>query len=129
MKHWVLALGLALASVMPAGAQQIIGEYYALLGPQDMRNSRGQRLGNFCAVVQQDRANFHRFGRGDDLDSWDPVFADKAMRARIAGNCRVQSGYEYIPRAVMSGETRYIWVRILGRGGVPTQLLITEGAG
>ena len=129
MKHFLLGCVAALFFSGPLAAQQLIGEYYALLGPQDMFNSKGTRLGSFCAVLQQDRANFHRFGRADDLDQWDPIFSNRAMRARMSSICQVEGGYEYIPLTVLSGEPRYVWVRIFGSGGVPSYVLVSEGAG
>ena len=129
MRRFFIGLAATLCLSGPAAAQQLIGEYYALLGQQDMYNSQGTRLGSFCAVLQQDRANFHRFGRADDLDQWDPVFSNRAMRGRMSSICQVQGGYEYIPQAVLSGQPRYVWVRIFGSGGVPSYVLVTEGAG
>jgi len=80
-----------------ARAQTMIAEYYTLIGPADFSNSSGVRLGDFGAILQQDRANFHRFGRRDDLDEWDPIFGDPAQRARIPQLWQIAPGSEYIP--------------------------------
>ncbi|MEL7115313.1 MAG: hypothetical protein AAGP08_06930 [Pseudomonadota bacterium] len=77
-------MALALAT-SPAAAQQIIAEYRTMLGPHDMRNASGARLTDLCAIVQQDRANYHRFGMRDELDSFDAAFSDPAMRAKMSG--------------------------------------------
>ncbi len=122
MALWLLASA-------PAGAQELIAEYYALIGPEDMHNSRGERLGDFCAIVQQDRANYHRFGVRHEYDADDPIFHSRAARAAIPGRCRIMPGSEYIPAVVLGGETRFIWVRVYGHGGTPTELRIAEGAG
>ncbi|MCU4652316.1 hypothetical protein N8I71_05710 [Roseibacterium sp. SDUM158016] len=126
---FLIAAFLLLVAVPPARAQQLIGEYFALLSPVDFYNSNGVRLRDFGAILQQDRANFHRFGRRDDLDQWDPVFGDAGQRARIPGIWSVVQGSEYIPGAVLSGQTRYVWVRIYGFGTVPSYILVSEGAG
>lgn len=76
----VVALG---ALTFPAAAQQTIESYYMSLGPQDFVNSRGQRLENFGQAIQQDRANYHRFGRRDPADEGDRLFGDAQTRAEI----------------------------------------------
>jgi hypothetical protein len=73
----------AVLAVTPALAQQTVGSYYAALGPQDWVNSRGERLRDFGAVFQQDRANYHRFNRRDPQDEGDGFFGDQALRAAI----------------------------------------------
>jgi len=71
----------ALAST--AAAQQTVAAYYAALGPQDWYNSQGTQLRDFGAILQQDRANYHRFGRADPYDDGDPFFGDGETRAMI----------------------------------------------
>jgi hypothetical protein len=130
MRSLVLIAALFLfAAAPPARAQQLIGEYMALLSPTDFYNSNGVRLGDFGQVLQQDRANFHRFGRRDDFDQWDPVFGDAGQRARIPQIWRIAPGSEYIPGAVLAGSTRYVHVQIYGSGGVPSFIVVREGAG
>lgn len=55
--------------------------YMTIIGDQDLFNSKGVRLQNFLAVLQQDRANVNRFGRPDrtlfgDMDA-EEVFVDE----------------------------------------------------
>lgn len=78
----VLAIILGLG-VLPATAQRTAAFYFAALGPQDYYNSGGQRLTSLGAILQQDRANYHRFNRADRFDQGDPFFADAATRALI----------------------------------------------
>ncbi|MDV7143352.1 hypothetical protein R3X27_11725 [Tropicimonas sp. TH_r6] len=118
-----------LALATPAAAQELIGGYFALIGPQDMTNSKGARLKNFCAIVQQDRANFHKFGIRHEYDEHDPWFTNLAARQKISADCRIGAGSEYIPDAVLRGEQRYIRVQVYGRGGVPQFVVVHEGAG
>lgn len=67
----------------PAAAQELIASYTAQLSERDHFNSNGQRLTVAAAIIRQDRANYHRFGRRDAADQWDPVFADVDARARM----------------------------------------------
>ena len=113
----------------PAVAQELLGGYFALIGPEDMRNSSGAALGNICAIVQQDRANYHKFGIRQEYDEGDPWFATPAARQKISQNCRIAPGSEYIPLAILRGETRYIRVQVFGSGGVPQYVVVHEGAG
>ncbi|MCI2394893.1 hypothetical protein [Aliiroseovarius sediminis] len=129
MKLSAFILSSLLLCSSPGLAQELIGEYYAIIGPQDMKNSKGVRLTNFCAVVQQDRANFHRFGIRQDGDQSDPIFSSRKNRARIMEVCTIAPGSEYLAQWVLSGGTRYIWVRVFGKSGVPTKVLVAEGAG
>ncbi|KMW57867.1 hypothetical protein AIOL_002835 [Candidatus Rhodobacter oscarellae] len=127
IRIFVICVALTLSG--PAAAQQVLTEYYALLSPTDMRNSRGVRLTDLCAIVQQDRANFHRFGLADDIDDWDPIFSSREARAAISGRCVVQRGFQYIPNDLARGIARYVYVRVFGQGGRITQVFVTEGAG
>ncbi|MFW5655407.1 MAG: hypothetical protein ACOCYW_07140 [Roseicyclus sp.] len=129
LRRLVAAGFLAIAAPLPAFAQQLIGEYYTSLTPTDFFNSRGARLTDFGAILQQDRANYHRFGRADDLDQWDPIFADPNLRALIPRIWRSGPGSEYVPGWVLSGKVRYVFVQIFGQNGVPSFIVVHEGAG
>jgi hypothetical protein len=130
MRSFLAAIVLSLAmGPQAAQAQNLIAAYFAHLSPVDFQNSRGVRLSDFGAILQQDRANFHRFGRADPLDEWDPVFADPGHRAQIPRIWRSGPGSEYIPDWVASGNTRYVYVEIYGFGGVPSFIVVHEGAG
>lgn len=130
LPRWaVAALALACASAVPAGAQQLIASYYALLADVDLRNSRGVPLGDFCAVVQQDRANYHRFGLRHDMDRGDPIFASREARAQIASTCRLGPGSGHIPSMLAQYGSRFVYVEVFGSGGWPTLVVVHEGAG
>ena len=125
-----IALCFGLAFAAPASAQQVIAEYFTYLSPNDQYNSRGLRLGDFGTILQQDRANFHRFGVRDELDQPDPLFGDRALRARIPQLYAQGPGAPaYIVNSVLSGGTRYVYVRVMGYGGSITHLEVHEGAG
>jgi hypothetical protein len=68
-------IALAPATVAtPVSAQEYqVGYYSAFIGTEDLYNSSGTRLDSAEAILQQDRANVHRFGivqRGDESDPW-----------------------------------------------------------
>ena len=113
-----------------AQAQQVLAEYFTILSGPDFTNSSGARLGSFGAVLQQDRANFHRFRIRDPQDQSDPYFSNKALRAGISEMYRRGPGaQQYIVDAVLSGRSKYVLVRIIGSGEVPSYLEVYEGAG
>ena len=123
------ASALALGIATPVHAQQLLAEYYTMITGADLSNSRGVPLGDFCAVVQQDRANVHRFGIRHNGDQLDPIFHDRAKRARISATCALAQGSEYLPSSLAQYGSKYIWVRVYGSGGWPTLVLVSEGAG
>lgn len=129
MRAFVFAFLVSLCLPVAAQAQQLIGSYYAILGPQDHMNSSGVRLTDFGAILQQDRANFHRFGRRDDLDQFDPIFADGAQRARIPTFWTLGPRGSGLPAFVASGNTSYVYVEIYGFGAVPSYIIVNQGAG
>ncbi|MFO6463683.1 hypothetical protein ACK8OR_04760 [Jannaschia sp. KMU-145] len=73
-----------IAAAAPATAE-IIESYYAEIGPEDRRNSRGVGLSDPGAILQQDRANYHRFGIRHSGDEGDVFFANRDLRAQIPG--------------------------------------------
>jgi hypothetical protein len=121
----------ALTCPLPAAAQALMFEYYTSLSPTDAFNSRGEPLDDFCAIVQQDRANWHRFLRRDDGDQGDPFFDTTEKRGQIAGRCTYDRNYYANPgRLIRSGQRYfYVYVRVYGTKGQVTEVLVTEGAG
>lgn len=86
MKRYVvatLAAALGLCGPVAAQAWDQLAYYIATIGPEDFVNSRGVRLTDPGAVLQQERANYHRFGIRHRLDQPDPIFADRNQRARL----------------------------------------------
>ena len=77
----LLAGGLVVLAPGRAAAQQLLDSYSAWLSPRDHFNSRGQRLTSAAAIIRQDRANLHRFGRADPQDQWDGFVHDEGNRA------------------------------------------------
>ncbi len=112
-------------------ANSLIVDYYSLLGPADAYNSRGEPLNDLCAIVQQDRANWHRFGNREQSDSGDYFFDSTDRRAMMAGRCEYDRGYYSNPGSRIRNGSRsfYVYVRVFGNSGQISRVLIDEGAG
>jgi hypothetical protein len=78
-----LTLGAAMIAATPGRAQELIESYTAFLSEADHFNSNGQRLTSAAAIIRQDRANYHRFGRGDPGDEGDSFFASVGNREAL----------------------------------------------
>jgi hypothetical protein len=128
MRKTILAA--ALLAAPAAWADGVLGHYFATIGPQDFHNSSGARLTDPCAILQQDRANVHRFGIAQDGDQRDPWFGDRAARTVIGSNCRLlHPSSAYVADFLRQGRTRYVYVQVHGRNGRPTYVMFGEGAG
>lgn len=110
-----------------AAAESLMLEYYATLSPHDTYNSRGARLDDVCAIVQQDRANVHKFGN-PDRDTPDSFFASPARRAMITGKCDYDRNYHTVDR-IRNQVIGFVLVRVYGSGGSISRVQIIEAAG
>ena len=117
------AIGLIPASA-PAQDYNQIAYYTAVIGPEDLSNSRGAPLNDLGAVLQQDRANFHRFGIRHRGDGGDPVFDDRATRARIPALYREGGRVPRLEATVRRGETFRVSIFICGYGMRPTRIIV-----
>ncbi len=65
-----------------------IVDYMALISMRDLHNSKGVRLANFAAVMQQDRANLHKSGTsdivGEFMDTRDGYFTTRERRNQLS---------------------------------------------
>lgn len=77
----MMAAAMVAGLAAPALAEDLLADYVAFIGEDDLYNSRGARLTEPWQILRQDRANFHRFGVSQPGDEWDPIFADKGNRA------------------------------------------------
>ena len=113
MKHFLIAL--ATLAAVPAAAEQMVGQYTAFIGQDDLYNSKGKRLTEPWQILRQDRANYHRFGVSQPGDEWDPYFGNADNRGtmeRMVMNGRLD------PRAVrtvVNGGAMVV-VRMYGEG-------------
>ena len=111
----------------PAKAESLLFDYYSMLSVGDTYNSRGAPLNDVCAIVQQDRANVHRFGNPDG-DRPDTFFTTPDRRAMIAGRCDYDPSYHTVER-IRSQFIGFVYERVIGTGSVVTRVQISEGAG
>ena len=118
-----LVAGLALGASALAQGYGEIGSYWAVIGPEDMFNSSGVRLTNLGAVLQQDRANFHRFGIRHVGDEGDPVFGNPAARALIPQVYQVSGPQPQLEAMVRAGQPFRVFVFICGYGGTPSNVI------
>lgn len=119
-----------LLGAAPAAAQERLGHYLAWIGPEDMQSSTGTPLASVAAMLQQDRANYHRFGIRQYHDSGDPFFTTTEARAHMAElYARGGAAPASIVNGLMRGEPQYIIVIVYGVNGVPTRLDVDWGAG
>ena len=74
----------------------------------------------WCAILQQDRANFHRFSKRDPDDETDPFFNTPERRAMMTGKCEVVKD----PGAqIRSGNRQfYMTVQVFGNGNRVTRI-------
>ncbi len=110
-----------------ASADNLMFEYYATLSPKDTFNSKGQPLNDVCAIVQQDRANVHRFGNPDG-ERPDSFFNTTTRRGMIAGKCDYDRNHHTVDR-IRSQIIGFVLVRVYGSGGSVTRVQILEAAG
>jgi len=110
-----LALALALPPAA-APAQQVVEQYVAVIGAQDLFNSRGVRLTAPWQILRQDRANFHRYGLRDPGDQGDTFFADIGNRAAMEQMLMRGAIDPVAARDIVAGGATVI-VRIWGQGG------------
>ncbi len=115
-----------------AQAQQMMAAYFAELGYEDYFNSRGAPLTDAAAVLQQDRANFHRFGirhQGDDSDAY---FGDQGSRAAIPNLFRAGPNGGYVQNALSGGWPGYSssWlIQVCGDGRAIRYLVVDPADG
>lgn len=76
-------LAIAVIAAGTARADQFLGSYNARISDNDHQASDGYALDSAAQMVRQDRANWHKFGSGDDEDQADDWFGSTAARARL----------------------------------------------
>lgn len=89
---------------LPAAADEFLGSYNAVLSARDHYNSSGARLNSAAAVLAQDRANYHRFGRADRGDEWDGFFTTQGRRQMIEGMLNRAGVSSYVRNAIVNSE-------------------------
>jgi len=107
-----------------ANAVELLDDYYAYIGRDDLYNSSGGRLAEAWQVIRQDRANYHKFGirqRGDQSDSFFSSKRNRAIAERMIMNGHIsRSAASKIVRGGVD-----IHVEIYGEGNIGMSLNVT----
>lgn len=106
------------------GGSQLLDEYSAYIGHQDLHASDGVRLTAAWQVIRQDRANYHRYGRRDRGDQGDTFFNSVENRAIMEQMVRDGVMSPSAARAIVAGDV-WITVRIFGRGSRGQRIEVT----
>ena len=99
--------------------------YFTWLSPRDTYNSRGAPLNDVCAIVQQDRANVHKFGN-PDRHTPDSFLTSTERRAMIAEKCDFDRNIYTADRIRNQGID--VLVRVYGRGSSISRILLISAA-
>lgn len=126
LRHLLILAGLGMAPVA-AMADGLMFQYYTILSPRDTYNSSGMPLNDVCAIVQQDRANVHKFGDPDG-DTPDGFFTTPKRRAMITGKCDYDPNHHTVDR-IRSQFVGFVLVRVYGSGMSVSRVHIIEAAG
>ncbi|WP_170976487.1 hypothetical protein [Rhizobium sp. FKL33] len=118
MKKLMILSTVALAALssltVSARADDVLDEYNAYIGEDDLYNSNGERLREPWQIIRQDRANFHKYRirqPGDESDSYFSSVDNRAAAERM-----VRSG-------TITREAR----RLLLNGDVMINVKVMEG--
>ena len=103
MKFRPLFLSILVALIGAMAEARYLESYTARLSGNDHYSSRGIPLRRVADILQQDRANFHRFGLRDPEDTGDGYFRTRSRRARMSRMLRrgwIEPG---LAREILSG--------------------------
>ncbi|MEJ5218856.1 hypothetical protein WG622_11420 [Cognatishimia sp. D5M38] len=106
---------------------QVIESYFTLLSSRDRRNSSGAPITAIAGIIQQDRANYHRFGKADLSDQSDTTFSTLEARRqipRLMSNGIVSNGLEGL---ILRGNV-LVQIQIIGRNGIPEAINVYQAA-
>ncbi len=128
MRRFLLGFCVVFSPAFAAQAEEIMFSYGTELTLQDAVSSRGTPLEGWCTLLQQDRANWHRFNRRDTYDEPDPYFHSAERRAMMAGKCEVNGNVFADPGAqIRSGNRTFdLTVQVYGSGGQVTRIIFAD---
>lgn len=116
----VILVGLAAA---PPENATVYG-YRAQLESVDLTNSDGEALQNLGAILQQDRANYHRFGIRQDFDEYDPFFDDFQTRTQMQALYKPGPRDAEIEDLLAFGVVIQLVIEVCLRDGRPVQISV-----
>jgi hypothetical protein len=80
---FIIAALAALVNLGGTARADLIETYTARLSSRDHRSSTGTKLTDPAAIIRQDRANFHKFGKRDSEDQYDSFFSKASNRDKL----------------------------------------------
>ena len=104
-------------------AADTLETYTAVLSERDHFNSQGERLTSPAAIIRQDRANFHKFGKIDPGDESDGYFANVKNREALEQLIERGGMSSAVRRMIVNG-TPVVVVRVF-RGGSSDFVTVT----
>ncbi len=122
----LIAVSLLFATINVAYSQQLIDEYSAFIGQEDLYNSRGVRLTKPWQIVRQDRANYHRYGirqSGDQDDAFFGVIENRGAMERMVKSGTIEPS---AAEAIVNGDV-HIMVRVFGNAGIGIYIHVGVG--
>ena len=112
--------------VAAAGFEVVLGLFLLLILLRGILNwllaQSGARLTSAAQVLQQDRANFHRFGNGDYDDQYDSYFTSVSRR-QMMSNMVDRGGMGSAARSAIVNNNVLVWVEIWQGGSGPYVLV------
>lgn len=95
-------------------------DYLAVIGNRDLYNSKGKQLSTFAAIIQQDRANYHKSNSADKIDNTrdqgDHYFTTLERRQILSNapyyyDCYMnKTDIAALHKDVLSSKSVFIWV-------------------
>ena len=113
---------ITLITTQAVSADPNLAAYYTTIGKEDFYNSKGAPLKSVGAVIQQDRANFHRFGLRHAGDETDPYFSNQATRAMIPDLMRAGGVDRYLKKLLGNGWQGYSQTWLIQICGTPERV-------
>ncbi len=109
---------------MAPGEPQVLEEYRAFIGRDDLFNSSGRRLTKPWEVLRQDRANFHQLGTRQKNEGGDSFFATPENRAKMENMLSSAFISQEAGDAIVNG---LVWVnvQIIGTGNLGKSVRIS----
>ncbi|MBP0016563.1 MAG: hypothetical protein J7647_03275 [Cyanobacteria bacterium SBLK] len=80
----ILSRTILSSAFLTTSAQAQIVSYCTYISRNDIFNTSGQRLRSVSQIIQQDRANLHKFNRGDANDGYENYFTTYNNRVALA---------------------------------------------
>lgn len=103
LMHTFIAILSAALLGSTAFADTLSESYVTRLSTRDHFNSSGERLDSAAAIIRQDRANFHKFGKRDGEDEADSFFSSARNRELLEKLLERGSADKGAIRSIMTG--------------------------